>query len=1230
MRIILLLVLPILWSGVVWAQVKPEKQKGLLWEISGKGLKKPGYLYGTMHVSEKLVFNLSDSFFLALQQVDVVALETNHDSWQEFTTALSKLGRTPMEPGGSYGGGRFDYQNLYFGAFDFRAPKRETLAALLSAKPVMTNEFLYRSNLYQQDYEEDTYLDLFIFQAGKKLGKKVIGLENLEDSYESVMRARLPDANGNPNKAINYGPAGVSLETAYREQDLNLIDSINRLTSPGKNFQYWMLDKRNGVMAHGIDSILQHGQQIFAAVGAAHLPGESGVIQQLQKMGYQLRPVQFTDKKGTSDKEEIDQIRYPVQFSRNYLPDSSWSVETPGKLYYTAKQDGIEQYLSADMSNGAFYAIYRLKTNGWCRGDSPSYISDRIDSLIYEHIPGKIFVRKRFNDPFPGHEIMSRTRRGDVLRFKIMVNNYEVVVFSCGGNGNYAQGPEMDRFLGSIRHIQQGGTSNEMQPRAGGFRLTFPAPPTYFHMEKEGPNSLLSVCELPRDSSVFFIYKTDYHDFKYIEEDTFELNILGETISAQFSKSGLKSNLVRLSPYPTQDFSFLSDRNNAHYFMRLVIDGPFYYLLGCWGKSGKSPEAFFNSFEIMPFRYGDFEEIKDTVLHYTVQAFAKKPQAYAQFIDKLKRINAEIERKYREMGEGSEEYFEVPGDQYGLLNSPETHEIISVRVHPVRAGSNFPSLDSLKSDLRNDVLNLRSMHLQEEHWEEKNGILSGGFWITDTNSVRGIKVKYWVVNRKIYQLSANIPLNKAESGFVKTVFSSFHPSDSLDGSTLLGHNRDFLENIYSSDSLTRKAALETLNLDWKIHFSEDELPYVAKALENPQFNNLRFRDRRTLFFYLNQFHSPRALALVQHLYEKHQDSLRCQAVLLQVMAGMETRNALRVMIELIRKQPIYLDEEMEDIFGVLNDTLSLGAEFVPQLLEIAELDAFRERIYTLLERMVQQKQIKARDYRPLKPRLIRETSWAISQYQLLEEQNRDKSVPFYGNNQAEENIRDITRNLNLLAPFIRHDPDVRALCARLLRISNPKTSIFVYGLYLQQGLPVSLADLAPYRNKLYTHFILYQQLAKAGQLSAYAPWFQDTTFLIASFLVESQRVSGMFSQSGVDSVRLIGKYPYWANKRMYDLYFFDIRERGAKNWIMAQVSIRKASKIQEMPLQDNDGMPYGRFEGAYREFPMVLLLSTISEKDKTMYIRKKLGEMRFTQRLRYYAPQEENNYYPGY
>src|SRR5882724_6732399 len=66
------------------AQNKEEKKyPSLLWEISGKGLKKPSYLFGTMHVSSKVVFNLADSFYLGIKSANVVALETNPESWQE-------------------------------------------------------------------------------------------------------------------------------------------------------------------------------------------------------------------------------------------------------------------------------------------------------------------------------------------------------------------------------------------------------------------------------------------------------------------------------------------------------------------------------------------------------------------------------------------------------------------------------------------------------------------------------------------------------------------------------------------------------------------------------------------------------------------------------------------------------------------------------------------------------------------------------------------------------------------------------------------------------------------------------------------------------------------------------------------------------------------------------------------------------------------------------------------
>src|SRR5262245_32558206 len=78
---------PIAVAGLCWlgtmnamAQQKPV-YKSLFWEISGNGLKKSSYLYGTMHVSDRVAFHLNDSFFIALKSVDVVALESNPETW---------------------------------------------------------------------------------------------------------------------------------------------------------------------------------------------------------------------------------------------------------------------------------------------------------------------------------------------------------------------------------------------------------------------------------------------------------------------------------------------------------------------------------------------------------------------------------------------------------------------------------------------------------------------------------------------------------------------------------------------------------------------------------------------------------------------------------------------------------------------------------------------------------------------------------------------------------------------------------------------------------------------------------------------------------------------------------------------------------------------------------------------------------------------------------------------
>jgi len=53
--------------------------KTLLWRISGHGLQKPSYLYGTMHLNDKRLFMFGDSVYQAIEQSEGLAIEVNPD-----------------------------------------------------------------------------------------------------------------------------------------------------------------------------------------------------------------------------------------------------------------------------------------------------------------------------------------------------------------------------------------------------------------------------------------------------------------------------------------------------------------------------------------------------------------------------------------------------------------------------------------------------------------------------------------------------------------------------------------------------------------------------------------------------------------------------------------------------------------------------------------------------------------------------------------------------------------------------------------------------------------------------------------------------------------------------------------------------------------------------------------------------------------------------------------------
>ena len=150
-------------------------------------------------------------------------------------------------------------------------------------------------------------------------------------------------------------------QEAYRNGDLDMLDSLEKLMQSSDAYMEKFLYRRNEIQANSIDSIVQK-HSLFVGVGAAHLPGKRGVIELLRKKGYRLRPIGMQDR-DAQQRDDIEKVKVPVSFSAFTSDDGRFTVQSPGKLYKRVDSRSNDSWQYADMSNGAYYMVKsRVKT----------------------------------------------------------------------------------------------------------------------------------------------------------------------------------------------------------------------------------------------------------------------------------------------------------------------------------------------------------------------------------------------------------------------------------------------------------------------------------------------------------------------------------------------------------------------------------------------------------------------------------------------------------------------------------------------------------------------------------------------------------------------------------------------------------------------------------------------------------------------------------------------------
>lgn len=276
---------------------KNTSDNTLLWKISGNGLKKPSYLFGTIHMLCKDDAVLSDSLKNVIKNVKEVYFEVDIDNMFEMLSVMSKMkmrGDTTLQDLLS----ETDYEKVkeYFETKGSMLP----FSLLETYKPMLAASTLQQGGL---PCETTAMMEQVIMQEAKEYNKSIKGLESM--GYQASVLDSIPyklqaqQLVSYIDNAIKGGDEDKELSemlNAYKNQDLQKLEEMLMKSDPSiSNYTDILLYNRNRNWVEKLKELLPE-KPLLIAVGAGHLPGKEGCINLLRKEGYKVTPVKNTIK----------------------------------------------------------------------------------------------------------------------------------------------------------------------------------------------------------------------------------------------------------------------------------------------------------------------------------------------------------------------------------------------------------------------------------------------------------------------------------------------------------------------------------------------------------------------------------------------------------------------------------------------------------------------------------------------------------------------------------------------------------------------------------------------------------------------------------------------------------------------------------------------------------------------------------------------------------------------
>jgi|GEM_PF-1519520 len=652
--ILLPLLLAVTAAPRLVAQQKPL-ERTLLWEISGNGLPRPSYLYGTMHVQDKRAFDFSDSVLLTFSSCSIFASEIELDSAMRKTFALFMRERQEdatttddaadiaideeaeplVTPDTTIGGISMTDDSA---ATPVDISRETSRRRMRGATNPFSGDFFSSSSTPHPD-DSPVVLDAYLYRLAKHAGMKVVGLEQVEEQLDAFQEISFSDmwqfyvkgGKKSKKRPIPTDPEEVQemILKFYHKGDLTGINTYFVENWPPAYYKA-LLTNRNHHMADRAVKYMEEGGT-FIAVGAGHLPGEEGLIELFRRKGYTVRPV-----KAARTGRAASYVEGSVRPAWHTLspPEGAFAVDMPAEpidVSELADSDEDARQVSQrsrsfvwpDLGSGITYAIaytdyphgsFLLRNfqgaSSWTPSSRLLYdekgFFDALDNGTPVTAPGRDSGSYAIvSGDLSGREILGDLGGGSLRRTRFFLRNNRLYRLSVQGPGDLVHSADADTFFGSFHPLEPIRSQwREYAADGFGFSVQVPATPRVML-----DTQLLSATDInaafiawdTNNGQAYGVARSRYSEyFEAADIDTFFHDAVDRM--KRYGDSIVVMRTIMQDGFPGRDLEIVHTGGRYGARIRVVLKGDQLYTLGMEGSTDKlrtdDANTFFESFRL--------------------------------------------------------------------------------------------------------------------------------------------------------------------------------------------------------------------------------------------------------------------------------------------------------------------------------------------------------------------------------------------------------------------------------------------------------------------------------------------------------------------------------------------------------------------------------------------------------------------------------------------------------